>query len=321
MGVKPGHDGSDARLPLWGMKKSRSRGACRIVAAGISAVLISAATIAALATTPTVAFAYEYEHLYCDQSLAVDGTCPPNGSSQTIYLALNLASAGTGESRETCDDDYLLASGYTSAACMYYYGEWAEIYEPSEPAGYPRAWNGGKVTHLVYALEWGHTNVAGPIKPANASSTTTAVSGGASSAVASQIEEAIHNGAAVDAGPASIMRGTTYTCLTDAEEGVGGARVGVCGSRSDVERRGLALATENASGVPVVIGLTPGGNRSVKVTNAGGTTESVSVINDVYEIEGGSPSAVTLKAAAGNETTRQLPTLLQPPVLTEPITP
>lgn len=319
MRVKAGHDGNGAHLPLWGMKKSRSRGACRIIAASISAVLISAAAIAALATTPTVAFAYEYEHLYCDQNLAVDGTCPPNGSSQTIYLALNLAESG--ESRETCDDDYLLASGYTGAACMYYAGEWAEIYEPAEPAGYPRAWNGGKVTHLVYALEYGHTEVAGPIKPANASSTTTAVSGGASSAVASQIEEAMHNGAAVDAGPASIMRGATYTCLTDAEEGVGGARVGVCGSRSDVERRGLAFATENASGVPVVIGLTPGGNSSVKVTSAGGTTENVSVTNDVYEIEGGNPSAVTLKAAAGNETTRQLPTLLQPPVLTEPITP
>ncbi len=303
-----------------GVKKSRSRGACRIVAAGISAVLISAAAIAALATTPTVAFAYEYEHLYCDQSMAVDGTCPPNGSSEAIYLGLNLATSGTGESRETCDDDYLLASGYTSAACMYYYGEWAEISTPSEPAGYPRAWNGGKVTHFVYALEYGHTKTAAPIKPANAS-TTTATSGGASSAVTSQIEEATHNGAAVDAGPASIMRGTTYTCLTDAEEGIGGARVGVCGSNSDVERRGLALATENASGVPVVIGLTPGGNSSVKVTSAGGTTENVSVTNDVYEIEGGSPSAVTLKAAAGSQTTRQLPTFLQPPVLTEPITP
>lgn len=320
MRVKAGHDGNGARLPLWGIKKSRSRGACRTVAAGISAVLISAAAIAALATTPTVAFAYEYEHLYCDQNLAVDGTCPPNGSSQTIYLGLNLASAGTGESHETCDDDYLLASGYTSAACMYYYGEWAEISTPSEPEGYPRAWNGGKVSHLVYAIEYGHKKITAPIKPAT-SSTSTAVRGGESSAVASQIEEAMHTGDAVDAGPASIMRGATYTCLTDAEEGIGGARIGVCGSRSDVERRGLAFATENASGVPVVIGLTPSGNSSVKVTSAGGTTENVSVTNDVYEIEGGNPTAVTLKEAAGNNTTRQLPTLSQPPVLTEPITP
>jgi len=113
--------------------------------------LLAAATIA---IAPTPALAYEYEHVYCSQSLAPNATCPPNGSSQWAYLELNLGNAG-GESHETCIDDYYYFEGrYTEAHCMYYSNETAVQFSYGE-YGYPRAWNGGKVTHFVYAEEYG----------------------------------------------------------------------------------------------------------------------------------------------------------------------
>lgn len=57
----------------------------------------------------------------------------------------------------------------------------------------------------------------------------------------------------------------------------------------------------------MVFGLVPDGNSSVKVTNSDGTTESVPVLNNVYEITSGDPSTVTLKDASGTEVTRHLP--------------
>ncbi len=66
---------------------------------------VSLLAAAAIAVVPTSAFGYQYEHVYCSQNMGVDGTCPPNGSSEWAHLELNLGDAG-GESHETCIDDW-----------------------------------------------------------------------------------------------------------------------------------------------------------------------------------------------------------------------
>jgi hypothetical protein len=110
--------------------------------------------VAAMAMAATPALAYQYEHVYCNQNMGVSGTCPPNGSSEWAHLELNLANAG-GQSHETCLDDYYSSGGYTEAHCMFYAGENAVQFSSGQ-YGYPRAWNGGSVTHIVYAEEYGY---------------------------------------------------------------------------------------------------------------------------------------------------------------------
>ena len=118
--------------------------------AGLSPLL----AVAAVAAAVPAALAFQYEHHYCAQSLAPNGTCPPNGSSQWAHLELNEGDAG-GQTHETCIDEYLSSSGYTGATCMYYAGEETHQY-PGGAYGYPRAWNGGSVTHVVDATEYGY---------------------------------------------------------------------------------------------------------------------------------------------------------------------
>lgn len=277
----------------------------RIISSVISVGLVSAVAAAALSIGPASAFASEYEHVYCSQNLGVNGTCPPNGSSEYAHLELNLGDAG-GQSHETCIDDYLTETGYTGAACMYYGGEVAYV-ETSGQYGYPRAWNGGSVEHFVYGEEYGY-HTAGDVAKGTNQSPETAIG---------RVEPGLDTSAAVLAGssiPVWVDPGSTNVCLVDAEKSRGEATVSVCGPKAAAERRGLALATENAAGQPVVLGLAPNGNTSVKVTDTDGASESIPVTNGVYEITSGTPSTVGLKEASGQETTRSVPVVTQPPV-------
>jgi hypothetical protein len=109
--------------------------------------------MAAIAAVP--AAAYEIEHTFCAQELAPDGTCPPNGSSEYAHLYIIEADAG-GQSHESCDDWYgTNKGGYSGQECMYYAGEEAKLH-PGGEYGYPRAWNGGTVSHVVDATEYGN---------------------------------------------------------------------------------------------------------------------------------------------------------------------
>lgn len=101
------------------------------------------------------ASAYEIEHHFCEQELAPDGTCPPNGTSEYAHLYIIEGDAG-GASHETCVDWYgTNKKGYSAAECMYYAGQEAKE-TPGGEYGYPRSWNGGTVTHYVFATEYGN---------------------------------------------------------------------------------------------------------------------------------------------------------------------
>jgi hypothetical protein len=112
-----------------------------------------------------------------------------------------------------------------------------------------------------------------------------------------------------------VVPGSTEICLISGptRPGTSSGGGGVCGSIAGAEERGLAVTTESASGAPVVLGLVPNGNPSVTVTNTDGTTETIPVKNNVYEITSGHPSTVSLNEASGNATTRHLPVLSRPP--------
>lgn len=269
--------------------------------------------VAAIAMAPSSALAFQYEHHYCNNSLEPGGTCPPNGSSESAHLELNEGDAG-GESHETCIDEYLSNSGYTGQECMYYAGEEAKEY-PGGEYGYPRAWNGGSVKHQVVATEYGyHTDVlvkpsvspAGPVGP-SADPLPTAVAQGISN-TGFDPSSAIFAGGAYSTW---VIPGSSKVCLVHAAMGPGDVPGGVCGSTA-AATDGLAVATENSAGAPVVLGLVPFGNTSVEVTDADGSSSTVSVTKGVYEITSGSPSTVTLKNASGETTTRQLPALSAP---------
>jgi hypothetical protein len=108
--------------------------------------------VVAIAVVP--AMAYEIEHTYCEQALEPNAGCPPNGSSKYAHMYINEGDAG-GQSHETCIDEYETNHGYTGAECMYYAGEEAKE-TPGGEYGYPRAWNGGTVKHVVDATEYGN---------------------------------------------------------------------------------------------------------------------------------------------------------------------
>jgi hypothetical protein len=286
----------------------------KLLASLIPVGLLSAMALSAVMVVPTPVLAYSYEHVYCSQYLGVNGTCPPNGSSEYAHLELNLGDAG-GESHETCVDDYLTETGYTGASCMYYSGEVASIITSGQ-YGYPRAWNGGKVEHFVYGEEYGYHTSADAMTSPMTSVGTNAQSLPAAAVRSLSVMPGLDPSAAVFIGgtyPVWVVPGSTAVCLIDAAMGTPSVLGGVCGTTSAAEERGLAVTTENASGTPIVLGLAPRGNTSVKVTNSNGTTENVPVTSGVYEITGGSPSTASLKEASGKETTRHLPELSRPP--------
>lgn len=271
---------------------------------------------AAIAVAPSSALSFQYEHHYCNNSLAPDGACPPNGvngGSEWAHLELNEGDAG-GESHETCVDDYLSNSGYTASECMYYAGEEAKRY-PGGEYGYPRAWNGGSVTHQVVATEYGyHTSAI--VRPSVSSMGSAGP--GTHPLPAAVVQGLSSTGpdpsSAVFAGGTYatwVVHGLSQVCLIHVGIGPGDVPGGVCGSTT-AAAYGLAVTTENTAGAPVVLGLVPAGNAAVVVTDANGSTNTVAVANGVYEIIGGSPSTVTLKDRSGNTIIRQLPTLSVP---------
>lgn len=299
----------------------------KLIAVLMPVAFISAVAMAAISLAPAPALAYEYSHVYCDQYLAVNGTCPPNGSSEWAHLELNLANAG-GQSHETCLDDwYNEEKRFTEAHCMYYASEESAVQISFGQYGYPRAWNGGKIEHFVYAEEYGyHTALASitasPIAPAGARDLSSVLAGslvaipGGLESSATEVVSARY--------PVVVVPGETGICLLNGPVGVSPAAAamsgrlgGVCGAKSSADEHGFAETTESASGAPVVIGLAPRGNTSVRVTYASGAIEKVPVVNNIYEITG-TPSTVTLKEASGKETTRRLPALARPPATAPP---
>lgn len=104
------------------------------------------------------------------------------------------------------------------------------------------------------------------------------------------------------AHPVWIVPGSVEICVLHLEKVGAGS---ICGTISAAEQRGLAEGTENATGESLVIGLVPNGNASVSVTMRDGTTESVPVEDNIYEIVGGAPASVTLTNAAGARITRR----------------
>lgn len=292
------------------------------------AILATALSLTAtiLSIAPSAASAFQYEHIYCQNYMAPDGTCPPNGSSQWAHLELNEGDAG-GQSHETCIDEYLSNSGYTGAECMYYAGEEAQEF-PGGEYGYPRAWNGGKVAHWVDATEYGyHTGAA----PALLTPSLASLGSGASDLPPAVLEglsqrPGLDLAAAKSAGGvyrAWVISSATETCLIHEAIGSGDVPGGVCGPTSLARERGLVVTTETDAGSSVVIGLAPPGNSSVSVTEAEGSTKSVPVTGGVYEIAGYDPVTVSLKAASGMTTSRHIAALSPPPASApgEPPTP
>lgn len=290
----------------------RSAGLRNVVALGLTSAVMAVLAIFATATSAT---AYEYEHIYCENVMAPGETCPPNGSSEYAHLDVNEGDAG-GQSHETCIDEYLTSSkGYTAQKCMYYAGQEA-VDTPGGEYGYPRAWNGGSVTHAVDAVERGyHTAIAAsamtsPLTPGGISGLPTAIIQGLSDFPGIDLATAQPAGITY---PAWVITGSTETCLMHDRMRAGDVPGGVCGLTSLAQEYGLTVTTENAAGVPVVFGLAPAGNTSVNVIESDESTKSVTVTNGVYEVTGGDPSAVSLKAASGRATIRHVATLSRPP--------
>jgi hypothetical protein len=113
--------------------------------------------------------------------------------------------------------------------------------------------------------------------------------------------------------PTWVVPGGTTICVVVGTTGPTSVPSSACGSISVAEQRGLAISTENSNGAPIVIGLAPNGNTSVEATNTDGTTETIPVANNVYEITTGRPDAVTLNDASGTPTTRYVALPVPPP--------
>ena len=116
--------------------------------------------------------------------------------------------------------------------------------------------------------------------------------------------------------PTWVVPGSTEVCLVVGTIGPRSVPSAVCAPITRAES-GLALMTETDSGQPLVLGLAPDGNTMVKVTNVDGTTGSVPVSNNVYQITSGKPETVSLKAAGGALTTRSV-AMSAPPLASAP---
>jgi hypothetical protein len=115
------------------------------------AALAGPAVVGGFAAIPSAAFA---THVYCENDLAPNEGCPPAGTSQWAHLTGN-AGYDRYASHEVCIDEFLDPSGsgyYSGSTCVYYSYETAEQF-PGGVWGYPRAWNGGSVTHIVQGAE------------------------------------------------------------------------------------------------------------------------------------------------------------------------
>jgi hypothetical protein len=108
----------------------------------------------AMAAAPSSALA-NY-HVYCDQTLAPNATCPPNGESLWFHLEINEAWDPYGN-HWSCIDEYLDGHNnghFTEESCIMKEGAHIHQY-PELEWGYPRAWNGGAESHTVEGEESG----------------------------------------------------------------------------------------------------------------------------------------------------------------------
>lgn len=104
--------------------------------------------------------------------------------------------------------------------------------------------------------------------------------------------------------PTWVVPGVNHICLVLGTTGANSVPSSSCGSASSAEQHGLVISTEDEAGTPVIVGLVPNGSSVVKVTNADGTSKSVSVVDNVYEVTGGAPRTITFRDGSGSETTR-----------------
>jgi hypothetical protein len=118
--------------------------------------------------------------------------------------------------------------------------------------------------------------------------------------------------------PAWVVPGTSKVCLVAGSTGPTSVPGSTCAELAWAEQHGLAIVTEDSMGTPVVFGLAPNGNTSVEVTETDGSTRSVPVANNVYEIVGGSPKTVRLKGLSGAVWERAVGPVSPPPAESKP---
>lgn len=99
--------------------------------------------------------------------------------------------------------------------------------------------------------------------------------------------------------PTWVVPGSSKVCLVAGATGPHSVPSSMCSPISWAEQHGLAIVTEREGRLPVILGLAPDGNSSVQVAEADGATQSVPVVNNVYEIIGGSPKSVTIRGTSG----------------------
>jgi hypothetical protein len=135
------------------------RGRCQRASALISRKLLlglgQLLLVVAFAVAPAPALANYHE--YCDVALEPTVGCPPNGETKWWHLYLNQGWDSSG-SHEVCIDEFLDGNNnehYTTQTCWYALTEEPTRQYPGGEWGYPRAWNGGSIKHLVRGIEEG----------------------------------------------------------------------------------------------------------------------------------------------------------------------
>lgn len=167
-----------------------------------------------------------------------------------------------------------------------------------------------RLDHILGVLEHRGARAYGASLATGAQPLPTAIFQGVSHEAALDPAAAVYAGGAY---PTWVIPGSTEVCLMANGTKAGDSAGGICGSTAALEQRGLAEVTEGPTGAPLVLGLVPNGNATIEVTNSNGTTETVPVHNNVYEVTAGDPVSATMKDAAGAAVTRILPTLATPP--------
>jgi hypothetical protein len=136
-----------------------------------------------------------------------------------------------------------------------------------------------------------------------------------------QTVSGIETAAAAYAGgtyPAWVVPGASKVCLVVGSTGPDSVPGSTCAELAWAEQHGLAITTETSTGTLVVFGLVPNGNASVEVINTDGSTRSVPVANNVFEIVGGSPKAVKFKGLSGAAWERTVGPVSAPPPESKP---
>ncbi len=80
-----------------------------------------------------------------------------------------------------------------------------------------------------------------------------------------------------------------------------------CGTYQEALEGTLISHSSTPSGTAVTVGLAPNGNTSVTATEANGTSRTLSVNENVYEIVGKAPLTITLSNASGQTVTAGVP--------------